>query len=84
MTLWGSDTVRDTAESVGVLNLNKDVTAALARDVEFRLAILVEEALKFMRKSKRTVLWTQDISCALRALDIEPVSHFRATNFTSN
>lgn len=73
MTLWGSDTVRDTAESVGVLNLNKDVTAALARDVEFRLAILVEEALKFMRKAKRTVLWTQDISHALRVLDIEPV-----------
>lgn len=73
MTLWGSDTVRDTAESVGVVNLNKDVTSALARDVEFRVALVVEEALKFMRKSKRTVLWTQDISHALRVLDIEPV-----------
>lgn len=79
MTLWGSDTVNDTAESVGVLSLNKEVQAALARDVEFRLALVVEEALKFMRKSKRTVLWTSDISLALRVLDVEPVSMFLST-----
>jgi transcription initiation factor TFIID subunit 6 len=79
MTLWGSDTIRDTAEAVGVLNLSKDSTTLLARDVEYRIALVVEEALKWMRKSKRTVLWTQDISNALRALDIEPLYGYEST-----
>lgn len=79
MTLWGSDTIRDTAEAVGVLNLSKESTSLLARDVEYRIAVVVEEALKWMRKAKRTVLWTQDISNALRALDIEPLYGYEST-----
>lgn len=79
MTLWGSDTVKDVAESVGVVNLNKDVNQALCRDVEYRLSQVLEQALKFMRHAKRTMLWSQDISQALRALDLEPVYGYEST-----
>ena len=79
MTLWGQDTVRDVAESVGIINLNKDVNQALCRDVEYRISQVVEEALKFMRHAKRTILWSQDISQALRVLDVEPLYGYEST-----
>lgn len=79
MTLWGSDTIRDVAESVGINSLNKEVTSALCRDVEFRMAQVLEQAVKFMRHSKRTVLWSSDISQALRVLDVEPLYGYEST-----
>src|SRR5256714_15401989 len=79
MTLWGQDTVKDVAESVGIINLNKDVNQALCRDVEYRISQVVEEALKFMRHAKRTILWSQDISQALRVLDVEQLYGYEST-----
>ncbi|KIX09637.1 uncharacterized protein Z518_00718 [Rhinocladiella mackenziei CBS 650.93] len=79
MTLWGQDTVKDVAESVGIINLNKDVNHALCRDVEYRISQVLQEALKFMKHSKRTILWSQDISQALRVLDIEPLYGYEST-----
>ncbi|KAJ5831950.1 Transcription initiation factor TFIID complex 60 kDa subunit [Penicillium riverlandense] len=73
MSVWNPDNIRDVAESVGIANLNHDVTENLARDVEYRVAQVLEEALKSMRHGKRTVLTTQDISLALRVLDVEPL-----------
>lgn len=68
MSVWNPDNIRDVAESVGISNLSNDVTETLARDVEYRIAQVLEEALKFMRHSRRTVLTTQDITQALRVL----------------
>ena len=79
MTLWGADTVRDVAESVGVAALNKEVQGALCRDVEYRISQVLEEALKFMRHARRTTLWTQDIAQALRVLDVEPLYGYEST-----
>ncbi|KAJ5099606.1 Transcription initiation factor TFIID complex 60 kDa subunit [Penicillium argentinense] len=73
MSVWNPDNIRDVAESVGINNLNHDVTENLARDVEYRVAQVLEEALKSMRHAKRTILTTQDISLALRNLDVEPL-----------
>ncbi|KAJ5191530.1 Transcription initiation factor TFIID subunit 6 [Penicillium cinerascens] len=73
MSVWNPDNIRDVAESVGITNLNHDVTENLARDVEYRVAQVLEEALKAMRHGKRTLLTTQDISQALRTLDVEPL-----------
>ncbi|GLI74952.1 histone H4-like TAF Taf6, SAGA complex subunit [Penicillium ochrochloron] len=73
MSVWNPDNIRDVAESVGIINLNHDVTENLARDVEYRVAQVLEEALKCMRHGKRTLLTTQDISHALRNLDVEPL-----------
>ncbi|KAJ5176804.1 Transcription initiation factor TFIID subunit 6 [Penicillium canariense] len=73
MSVWNPDNIRDVAESIGITNLNHDVTENLARDVEYRVAQVLEEALKSMRHGKRTLLTTQDISLALRNLDVEPL-----------
>jgi len=79
MTLWGQDTVKDVAESVGIINLNKDVNQALCRDVEYRISQVLQEALKFMKHARRTILWSQDIAQALRVLDIEPLYGYETT-----
>ncbi|KAH8702179.1 transcription initiation factor TFIID complex 60 kDa subunit [Talaromyces proteolyticus] len=73
MSVWNPDNIRDVAESVGITSLNNDVTENLARDVEYRIAQVLEEALKFMRHGRRTILTTQDISQALRVLNVEPL-----------
>ena len=79
MTLWGQDTVTDVAEAVGIKGLSKDAAQALCRDVEFRVSQVLEEALKFMRHAKRTMLWSQDVSNALRVLDVEPLYGYETT-----
>lgn len=79
MSVWNPENIRDVAEAVGVNNLPKDVQDNLARDVEFRLGQVLEEALKFMRHAKRTTLTTQDISQALRVLDVEPLYGYEST-----
>jgi len=78
-SVWNPDNVRDVAESVGIASLADNVVEELARDVDFRLAQLLEEALKFMRHSKRTTLSTLDISHALRVLNVEPLYGYEST-----
>lgn len=79
MSVWNSDNITDVAESVGIGALNKDVVEHLARDVEFRISQVLEEALKFMRHGKRTTLGTHDVSQALRLLDVEPLYGYEST-----
>lgn len=79
MSIWNQDNIRDVAESVGIPNIGKDVADNLARDVEFRIGQVLEEALKFMRHAKRTQLTTQDVSLALRILDVEPLYGYEST-----
>ncbi|KAF8468848.1 hypothetical protein BDZ91DRAFT_721234 [Kalaharituber pfeilii] len=78
-SLWHSDTIKDVAEAVGIANLSDDVAKNLAMDVEYRIHQVLQEALKFMKHAKRTVLTTQDISHALRVLDIEPLYGYDTT-----
>lgn len=79
MPLWNSDTIKDVSESVGIINLGDDLASELAQDVEYRIHQVVQEALKFMRHSKRTTLVTTDISNALRVLNIEPLYGYAST-----
>ncbi|KAI8933311.1 hypothetical protein NX059_009936 [Plenodomus lindquistii] len=79
MSVWNPDNVRDVAESVGIASLAENVVEELARDVDFRLAQVLEEALKFMRHGKRTTLSTQDISNALKVLNVEPLYGYEST-----
>ncbi|KAF1834119.1 TATA-binding protein-associated-factor [Decorospora gaudefroyi] len=78
-SVWNPDNVRDVAESVGIASLADNVVEELARDVDFRLAQLLEEALKFMRHGKRTTLSTQDVSNALKVLNVEPLYGYEST-----
>ncbi|THY42102.1 DUF1546-domain-containing protein [Aureobasidium pullulans] len=77
--VWNVENITDVAESVGVGALNNEVVTQLAQDVEYRVSQILEEALKFMRNAKRTTLSTQDISQALRLLDVEPLYGYEAT-----
>ncbi|TGZ82856.1 DUF1546-domain-containing protein [Ascodesmis nigricans] len=79
MALWNTDTIRDVAESVGIADLNEDVAKNLSMDVEYRLHQVLQEALKFMRHSKRTTLGTSDITHALRVLNVEPLYGYEST-----
>ncbi|PLB51877.1 transcription initiation factor TFIID complex subunit [Aspergillus steynii IBT 23096] len=79
MSVWNPDNIRDVAESAGIANINDDVTENLSRDVEYRIAQVLEEALKFMRHSRRTLLTTQDVAQALRVLDVEPLYGYEST-----
>ncbi|EDO19448.1 hypothetical protein Kpol_1002p96 [Vanderwaltozyma polyspora DSM 70294] len=73
-TIWSpQDTVKDVAESLGIDNISEDVLKGLAMDVEYRILEIIEQAVKFKRHSKRDILTTDDISKALRALNVEPL-----------
>lgn len=67
------DTVKDVAESLGLIDLNEDTARNLAMDVEYRIHEILEQGVKFMRHSKRKTLTTHDIEKALRVLNIEPL-----------
>jgi transcription initiation factor TFIID subunit 6 len=79
MSVWNPENIRDVGESLGLPPLSDEVATALARDVEYRLSQLLEEALKIMRHSKRTALFTQDISAALKILEVEPLYGYEST-----
>ena len=79
MSVWNPENVTDVAESIGIASLHRDVLEHLARDVEYRMSQVLNEALKFMRHGKRTTLTTQDISQALRLLDVEPLYGYEST-----
>ena len=79
MSVWNPDNIRDVAESVGIGTLNDEVLQPLCSDIEFRLALVLEEALKFMRHRKSAILSTQDVSQALRVLDVEPLYGYEST-----
>jgi len=79
MSVWNPENIRDVAESVGIASLHKDVVDNLARDVEYHVGQVLEEALKFMRHARRTTLTTQDVSQALRVMDLEPLYGYDST-----
>jgi histone H3/H4 len=78
-SLWNPENVRDVAESVGIGSLPNNIVDEVARDVDYRVAQVLEEALKFMRHSKRTTLSTQDVANALRVLNVEPLYGYEST-----
>jgi transcription initiation factor TFIID subunit 6 len=79
MSVWNPDNIKDVAESLGIASLHDDVLQGLSSDIEYRIAQVLEEALKFMRHSKRSTLSTQDITHALRVLEVEPLYGYEST-----
>lgn len=79
MSVWNPENVKDVAESIGITSLSDDVLQSLTSDIEFRLSQVLEEALKFLRHSKRSVLSTQDVAQALRVLEVEPLYGYEST-----
>ncbi|KAB2032988.1 hypothetical protein ES319_D05G416800v1 [Gossypium barbadense] len=64
------------AQSIGITNLSPDVALSLAPDVEYRVQEIMQEAIKCMRHSRRTVLTADDVDSALNLRNVEPICGF--------
>ncbi|XP_043713091.1 transcription initiation factor TFIID subunit 6-like [Telopea speciosissima] len=76
MSIVPKETIEVIAQSIGISNLSPDVTLALAPDVEYRLREIMQEAIKCMRHSKRTILTADDVDSALSLRNVEPIYGF--------
>lgn len=76
--LWNSENVRDVSDSIGI-SLADEPLRVLAQDVEYRIGQVIIESLRFMRGANRTTLTVQDVSQALRVLDVEPLYGYEST-----
>ncbi|KAL2163046.1 hypothetical protein VTH06DRAFT_6882 [Thermothelomyces fergusii] len=76
--LWNPDNVRDVADSIGI-SLADEPLRVLAQDVEYRIGQVIVESLRFMRAANRTTLTVQDVSLALKVLDVEPLYGYEST-----
>lgn len=76
---WNPENIKDVSESVGVSSLSDEVLSALTSEIQYRVAQVIEEAQRFMRHSRRTIMTTKDIALALRVLDVEPLYGYEST-----
>ncbi|WOL19220.1 transcription initiation factor TFIID subunit 6 isoform X1 [Canna indica] len=76
MSTVPKETIEVIAQSIGIPNLSPDVALALAPDVEYRLREIMQEAIKCMRHSKRTILTAEDVDSALSLRNVEPIYGF--------
>ncbi|XP_026438420.1 transcription initiation factor TFIID subunit 6-like isoform X1 [Papaver somniferum] len=76
MSIVPKETIEVIAQSIGISNLSPDVALALAPDVEYRVREIMQEAIKCMRHSKRTVLTADDVDSALKLRNVEPIYGF--------
>uniref|UniRef100_A0A6B2L140 TBP-associated factor 6 n=1 Tax=Arcella intermedia TaxID=1963864 RepID=A0A6B2L140_9EUKA len=71
MSIIQKDTIKVIAETVGISKTKDDIALALASDVEYRIREIVQEAMKFMRHSRRDTLTTEDVNNALKLHNVE-------------
>ena len=79
--LLSVDSIKTMGESIGITTLNDDAATRLSEDLEYRLKEVIQDAIKFMRHSKRRRLTCADIDQALRAKNIEPLYGFDCTEY---
>lgn len=80
MSIVQKETIEVIAQSIGINNLSPDVALALAPDVEYRVREIMQEAIKCMRHSKRTVLTADDVDAALKLRNVEPIYGFASND----
>jgi len=78
MSLIPKDTIKILGEIAGISNLKDDIASALASDSEYRLREIIQEAIKFMKHSKRQKLTADDVNHALRIRNVEPLYGFKS------
>ncbi|KAL2944853.1 Transcription initiation factor TFIID subunit 6 [Bienertia sinuspersici] len=71
MSIVQKETIEVIAQSIGINNLSPEVALALAPDVEYRVREIMQEAVKCMRHSKRTILTADDVDAALKLRNVE-------------
>ncbi|XP_076334044.1 transcription initiation factor TFIID subunit 6-like isoform X2 [Tachypleus tridentatus] len=75
------ESIKVTAESVGISNLPDESAKELAEDISYRLKIIIQDAQKFMGHARRAKLTTGDINLALKVKNVEPLYGFSAPEF---
>ncbi|KAJ8431681.1 hypothetical protein Cgig2_007503 [Carnegiea gigantea] len=80
MSIVQKETIEVIAQSIGINNLSPDVAVALAPDVEYRVREIMQEAIKCMRHSKRTILTADDVDAALKLRNVEPIYGFASND----
>ncbi|KAK9269752.1 hypothetical protein L1049_001530 [Liquidambar formosana] len=76
MSIVPKETIQVIAQSIGINSLPPDAVDALAPDVEYRVREIMQEAIKCMRHSKRTILTADDVDRALNLRNVEPIYGF--------
>ncbi|KAI8010322.1 Transcription initiation factor TFIID subunit 6 [Camellia lanceoleosa] len=76
MSIVPKETIEVIAQSIGINSLSPDVALALAPDVEYRMREIMQEAIKCMHHSKRTMLTTDDVDSALNLRNVELIYGF--------
>eukprot|EP01114_Cavostelium_apophysatum_P004097 TRINITY_DN14252_c0_g1_i1.p1 TRINITY_DN14252_c0_g1~~TRINITY_DN14252_c0_g1_i1.p1 ORF type:complete len:419 (+),score=46.85 TRINITY_DN14252_c0_g1_i1:78-1334(+) len=71
MSVIGKESIKVAGELAGISGLSDEIASSLAPDVEYRIREVIEEALKFMRHSKREKMTTEDINRALHLRNVE-------------
>ncbi|KAL2944873.1 Transcription initiation factor TFIID subunit 6 [Bienertia sinuspersici] len=80
MSIVQKETIEVIAQSIGINNLSPEVALALAPDVEYRVREIMQEAVKCMRHSKRTILTAEDVDAALKLRNVEPIYGFASND----
>lgn len=70
--------IQTTAQSVGIEQLDGALAASLGPDIEYRLREIIQEAVKFMKHSKRSTLCPRDITHALQLRNVETLYGYAA------
>ncbi|KAK9860428.1 hypothetical protein WJX84_008212 [Apatococcus fuscideae] len=73
MTILSHQSLQAVADSLQTTRLGEEAARALAPHIEVRVREIVQEALKFARHSKRSLLTADDITAALKLRNVEPV-----------
>lgn len=76
MSVVRSDMIHVVAQSLGIENLKEDCVRELLPEVELRLRELIQDAQKFCRHGKRSLLTTTHINQALQARNVEALYGF--------
>ncbi|KAK1391886.1 Transcription initiation factor TFIID subunit 6 [Heracleum sosnowskyi] len=72
----GKESIQVIAQKIGNNNISPDIFPSLAADVEYRLREIMQEAIKCMHHSKRTLLTSDDVDFALHLRNLEPIYGF--------
>lgn len=74
MSVLPKDVIQVIAQQSGIPSLDDEIARRIALDVEFRVRDILADAMKRTRASKRGVLVAADVSSALRAKHVEPLT----------
>eukprot|EP01132_Coremiostelium_polycephalum_P000693 gene693-854_t len=84
MSILPKESIKIIAECAGIQNLNEEIAVQLSSDVEYRIREIAQEAIKFMKHSKREYLSTEDINNALRLRNIEVLYGYSSSSYSSS